>query len=161
MLTSQSKSERMNNGLVKSRVWWKPHAQFGERAGETDRSKGWHRAPVRLHSRLLHGVWVRKVRFEPGRVVVALRRRRLCCPLCGYSTRRARTSGRSIRCGVTSITDATAVANATGSTRQLQKTEPTANRLDFYNRSRLLAPGSLSHKPLIARLHELNQPLGS
>jgi transposase len=42
-------------------------------------------------SRLLRlpGVWVRKVRFEPDRVVVevALRRRRLVCPKCGYSTR--------------------------------------------------------------------------
>jgi transposase len=37
----------------------------------------------------LPGVWVRKVRFEPDRVVVevALRRRRLVCPECGYSTR--------------------------------------------------------------------------
>jgi transposase len=37
----------------------------------------------------LKGVWVKKVRFEPDRVVVevALRRRRLHCPLCGYSTR--------------------------------------------------------------------------
>jgi transposase len=42
-------------------------------------------------SRLLRlpGVWVRKVRFEPDRVVVevALRRRKLVCPECGYSTR--------------------------------------------------------------------------
>jgi transposase len=42
-------------------------------------------------SRLLRlpGVWVRKVRFEPGRVVVevALKRRRLQCPLCEFSTR--------------------------------------------------------------------------
>ena len=42
-------------------------------------------------SRLLKlpGVWVRKVRFEPDRVVVvvALRRRRLQCPKCSYSTR--------------------------------------------------------------------------
>jgi transposase len=42
-------------------------------------------------SRLLDlpGVWVRKVRFEPDRVVVtvALRRRRLHCPKCSYSTR--------------------------------------------------------------------------
>ncbi len=41
-------------------------------------------------SRLLHltGVWVRQVHFEPDRVVVevALKRRRLLCPLCGYST---------------------------------------------------------------------------
>lgn len=28
---------------------WKPHVRFGERAGETDRSKDRHRAPVRLH----------------------------------------------------------------------------------------------------------------
>jgi hypothetical protein len=37
----------------------------------------------------LPGVWVRKVRFEPDRVVVevALKRRRLQCPLCSYSTR--------------------------------------------------------------------------
>jgi transposase len=37
----------------------------------------------------LQGVWVRKVRFKPDRVVVevALRRRRLHCPLCDYSTR--------------------------------------------------------------------------
>ena len=36
----------------------------------------------------LPGVWVKKVRFEPGRVVVtvALRRRRLCCPKCSYWT---------------------------------------------------------------------------
>ena len=42
-------------------------------------------------SRLLRlpGVWVRKVRFEPDGVVVevALRRRRLHCPKCEYSTR--------------------------------------------------------------------------
>lgn len=42
-------------------------------------------------SRLLRlpGVWVRNVRFEPDRVVVevALRRRLLVCPECGYSTR--------------------------------------------------------------------------
>ena len=41
-------------------------------------------------SRLLDlpGVWVTKVRFEPRRVVVwvALRRERLCCPKCSYST---------------------------------------------------------------------------
>jgi transposase len=41
-------------------------------------------------SRLLRldGVWVRKVRFRRDRVVVvvALRRRRLCCPECEYST---------------------------------------------------------------------------
>jgi transposase len=37
----------------------------------------------------LRGVWVRKVRFKPDRVVVevALKRRRLHCPLCDYSTR--------------------------------------------------------------------------
>ena len=37
----------------------------------------------------LSGVWVRSVSFEPGRVVrhVALRRRRLHCPKCSYSTR--------------------------------------------------------------------------
>ena len=42
-------------------------------------------------SRLLDlpGVWVRSVSFEPGHVVVtvALRRRRLHCPKCSYSTR--------------------------------------------------------------------------
>ena len=42
-------------------------------------------------SRLLRldGVWVREVRFAPDRVVVevALRRRRLVCPLCSHSTR--------------------------------------------------------------------------
>jgi transposase len=41
-------------------------------------------------SRLLRlsGVWVRKVRFDPDRVIVevALTRRRLICPECGYST---------------------------------------------------------------------------
>ena len=39
--------------------------------------------------RLGKGVLVKKVRFEPDRVVVevALRRRRLLCPECGYSTR--------------------------------------------------------------------------
>jgi transposase len=41
-------------------------------------------------SRLLRlpGVWVRKVRFEPDRVIVevALKRRRLLCPECAYST---------------------------------------------------------------------------
>ena len=38
----------------------------------------------------LSGVWVRSVSFEPRRVVVtvALRRRRLHCPKCSYSTRR-------------------------------------------------------------------------
>ena len=36
----------------------------------------------------LSGIWVKMVRFEPGRVVVwvALRRKRLCCPKCSYST---------------------------------------------------------------------------
>jgi transposase len=36
----------------------------------------------------LEGVWIRNVRFEPDRVVVgvALRRRRLVCPRCEYST---------------------------------------------------------------------------
>ena len=45
----------------------------------------------------LKGVWVKKVRFEPDRVVVevALRRRRLHCPLCGYSTR-ARKDTRTV-----------------------------------------------------------------
>jgi len=42
-------------------------------------------------SRLLDlpGVWVKRVRFEPDRVVVtvALRRRRLHCPKCSYATR--------------------------------------------------------------------------
>jgi transposase len=41
-------------------------------------------------SRLLYlpGVWVKKVRFEPDRVVVtvALRRKKLQCPKCSYST---------------------------------------------------------------------------
>jgi len=44
-----------------------------------------------VFSRLLclDGVWVRKVRFEQCVVVVrvALRRRRLRCPLCEFSTR--------------------------------------------------------------------------
>jgi transposase len=37
----------------------------------------------------LSGIWVRKVRFEPDRVVVhvALRRKKLQCPKCSYSTR--------------------------------------------------------------------------
>ena len=37
----------------------------------------------------LRGVWVRKVQFEPDRVIVdvALRRRLLSCPKCSYSTR--------------------------------------------------------------------------
>jgi transposase len=36
----------------------------------------------------LSGVWVRKVRFEPDQVVVwvALRRKKLVCPKCSYST---------------------------------------------------------------------------
>jgi transposase len=46
---------------------------------------------TRAFSRLLdlEGIWVRQVRFFPDRVVVrvALRRRRLHCPLCSYSTR--------------------------------------------------------------------------
>jgi transposase len=41
-------------------------------------------------SRLLDlpGVWVKKVRFEPDRVIVwvALRRKKLVCPKCSYST---------------------------------------------------------------------------
>lgn len=50
------------------------------------------RVTTALTSRLLRlgkGVVVKKVRFEPDRVVVevALRRRRLICPECGYSTR--------------------------------------------------------------------------
>ena len=48
--------------------------------------------------RRLKGVWIRSVRFEPGKVVVdvALRRKRLHCPLCGYSTRarKARDHGK-------------------------------------------------------------------
>ena len=28
---------------------WKPHVRFGERTGETDQPRSWHRAPVRLH----------------------------------------------------------------------------------------------------------------
>jgi transposase len=44
----------------------------------------------RAFSRLLdiEGIWVRRVQFCADRVVVwvALRRRRLCCPLCSYST---------------------------------------------------------------------------
>ena len=51
------------------------------------------RSPVRVtaaFSRLLAlpGVWVRQVDFEPDRVVVtvALRRRRLACPECGFET---------------------------------------------------------------------------
>jgi hypothetical protein len=31
---------------------WKPHVRFGERAGETDQPKRWHRAPARLHTAL-------------------------------------------------------------------------------------------------------------
>jgi transposase len=46
---------------------------------------------TRAFSRLLdlEGIWVRRVRFFSDRVVVwvALRRRRLRCPLCSYSTR--------------------------------------------------------------------------
>jgi transposase len=46
---------------------------------------------TRAFSRLLdlEGIWVRRVVFLPDRVVVwvALRRRRLHCPLCSYSTR--------------------------------------------------------------------------
>jgi transposase len=36
----------------------------------------------------LDGIWVRSVRFNEDRVTVhlALRRRRLCCPLCSFST---------------------------------------------------------------------------
>ena len=29
---------------------WKSHVRFGERVGETDQPRGWHRAPARLHS---------------------------------------------------------------------------------------------------------------
>jgi transposase len=50
-------------------------------------------------SRLLRltGVWVKQVHFERDRVVVfvALRRKRLVCPLCEYSTR-ARRDTRSV-----------------------------------------------------------------
>jgi len=28
---------------------WKLHVRFGERTGETDQPRCWHRAPVRLH----------------------------------------------------------------------------------------------------------------
>jgi transposase len=44
----------------------------------------------------LSGVWVRSVSFEPGRVLVrvVLRRRRLQCPKCSYSTRRRENSQR-------------------------------------------------------------------
>jgi hypothetical protein len=50
-------------------------------------------SPVRItaaFSRLLDlsGIWVRKVRFEPDRVVVvvALRREKLECPKCSFQT---------------------------------------------------------------------------
>jgi transposase len=44
----------------------------------------------------LPGVWVRNVRFEPDRVIVevALRRRRLQCPRCGFSTAARRDTRR-------------------------------------------------------------------
>jgi hypothetical protein len=41
---------------VESRMRWKPHVRFGERAGETDQPKRWHRAPVRLHTALRTGL---------------------------------------------------------------------------------------------------------
>ena len=37
------------HGLVESRMRWKPHVRFGERAEETARPKGRNRAPARLH----------------------------------------------------------------------------------------------------------------
>jgi hypothetical protein len=37
---------------------WKSHVRFGERAGETDQPRGWHRAPARLHSRVRFPVMV-------------------------------------------------------------------------------------------------------
>jgi transposase len=51
--------------------------------------------------RLGKGVLVRKVRFEPERVIVevALRRRRLVCPECGTRRGRGRTPDRRTRCG--------------------------------------------------------------
>ena len=101
------KDQRMTLGLVESRMRWKPHVRFGERAGETGRRERRHRAPARLHSRLLRlkGVSISDVRFEPDRVVidVVLRRRRLVCPMCEHSTRHARTRVRSTRSGATSI----------------------------------------------------------
>src|SRR5260370_21987675 len=48
---------------VESRMRWKPHVRFGERAGETDRQRCRHRAPVRLHEER-RGAW----RWERRRV---------------------------------------------------------------------------------------------
>ena len=47
---------------------WKSHVRFGERAGETDQLKGWHRAPARLHfmtRRDLHDRRVSRRNREP------------------------------------------------------------------------------------------------
>jgi Mu transposase, C-terminal domain len=47
--------KRGRNHRIARRDSWRagcganPHVRFGERAGETDQPKGWHRAPVRLH----------------------------------------------------------------------------------------------------------------
>ena len=71
----------------------------GLRGGQRARHRGIFQASAPA------GVWVREVRFEPGRVVVevALRRRLLVCPECGYRAGGARTSGRSTRSGGTWI----------------------------------------------------------
>ena len=60
---------------------------------------------TRAFSRLLalEGIWVRQVQFLADRVVVsvALRRRRLVCPLCGFSTPHRHNRQRSTRAGGT------------------------------------------------------------
>jgi transposase len=51
-ITNDQRGLTTRHGLVESRMRWKPHVRFGERTGETDQPKRWHRAPVRLHTAL-------------------------------------------------------------------------------------------------------------
>ncbi len=69
---------------------WKPHVRFGERARETGQRRRWHRALVRLHQPSSPARWVNvtDVEISPDRVTVQvrLRRRRLACPVCDFTT---------------------------------------------------------------------------
>src|SRR5664280_120063 len=66
---------------------WKSHVRFGERVGETDQPRGWHRAPARLHS---------LVRLPVMVVVVALL---MVVPLLSCTEVRRRRSSERFRSG--------------------------------------------------------------
>ena len=79
----------MTVGLVESRMRWKPHVRFGERAGETGRRERRHRAPVRLHQQVARSARSssHRCQFRRRRVIVTvrLRRRRRVCARCGQT----------------------------------------------------------------------------